>query len=222
MKFGRGHGAKSNSVALPARADTVTLIASTGVRLPARVLEANRDRLLLALMVPTDALSRAELDGAELEFNSVNGRVRLTGAAVLHDPSDADVVRIDKPSEVEVVQGRQAFRIRTSRPVLIYVGRDRTEVQSYTVDISGGGFLLAGPDWLNVGETLQFLLTLTPGALVISGTGKVVRIDGQGHRAIVFDEVSDFDRRRVVRFIFETQRTELARSSGRGGDRYGN
>ena len=184
------------------------------------MLEAGPQRLQVALMVPTDTLTRGQLDGAVLEFNSPHGRVRLTGTAVL-DPSDREVVRIDRPSTVEVAQERQAFRIRTARPVLLYVGPSRMEVQSFTVDISGGGFLLAGPDWLKVGEQIQFLLTLTPGALVISGTGKVVRIDAQGHRAVVFDEVSELDRRRTVRFIFETQRAELARGV-RSDDRYGN
>lgn len=221
MKFGRGHATKSEPVALPARADTVTLIPSSGERLPARVLESGPDRLLVALMVPTEALTRSQLDGAVLEFNTRNGRVRLGGAAALDDPSDPDVVRIERPSALEVAQERQAFRIRASRPVLVYVGRDRTEVQSYTVDISGGGFLLAGPSWLKVGEEIQFLLTLTPGALVISGTGKVVRIDSHGHLAIAFEQVSDLDRRRTVRFIFETQREELARGV-QSDDRYGN
>lgn len=220
MKFGRGHDAKTPPVELPEHAATVTLIPSSGEKLPARVLESGPQRLLVALMVPADTLTRGQLDGAVLEFNSANGRVRLTGTAAL-DPSDREVVCIERPSAVEVAQERQAFRIKTARPVLLYVGPSRMEVQSFTVDVSGGGFLLAGPDWLKVGEEIQFLLTLTPGALVISGTGKVVRIDAQGHRAIVFDEVSELDRRRTVRFIFETQRAELARGVG-SDDRYGN
>ncbi len=219
MKFGRGASAKPDPVELPEDGATVTLIPSSGEKLPARVLESGPERLSLALMVPADTLTRGQLDGAMLEFNTPRGRIRLTGRASL-DPSDRDVVRIDRPSAVEVAQERQAFRIRAARPVLVYVGPSRMEVQSFTVDISAGGFLLAGPDWLKVGEQIQFLLTLTPGALVISGTGKVVRIDAQGHRAIVFDEVSDLDRRRTVRFIFETQREELARGVG-SDDRYG-
>jgi hypothetical protein len=220
MKFGRGHQPKADPVELPQHADTVTLIPSSGEKLPARVLDARPELLSVALMVPTDTLTRGQLDGIVLEFNSRNGRIRLTGNATL-DPDDREVVRIGRPSAVEVAQERQAFRITTARPVLLYVGPSRMEVQSFTVDISGGGFLLAGPDWLKVGEEIQFLLTLTPGALVISGTCKVVRIDSHGHRAVVFEEVSELDRRRTVRFIFETQREELARGVG-SDDRYGN
>jgi c-di-GMP-binding flagellar brake protein YcgR len=38
-----------------------------------------------------------------------------------------------------------------------------------------------------------------------------VRVDRQGRRAAVFHEISDLDRRRLVRFIFECQRTERQR-----------
>jgi len=39
----------------------------------------------------------------------------------------------------------------------------------------------------------------------------VVRIDPQGRRAVEFDSISDLDRRRLVRFIFECQRSERRR-----------
>jgi PilZ domain len=211
MRFGRGHAAKSKALELPERSETVTFVPSTGERLPARVLESGPDRLLLALMVPTEPLSRGELEGTVLEFNGANGRIRLTGTASVENPSEPDVLRIERPRSIEVLQQREFVRIAVARPALVYVGPSRMEVQSYTVDISGGGFMLAGPDWLKLGDEIEFLLTLTPGVLLISGKGKVVRIDDRGRRAIAFLEVSELDRRRLVRFIFECQRTELAR-----------
>lgn len=100
------------------------------------------------------------------------------------------------------------MRIKSSRPVLVYSARDRNQVQSFTVDVSGGGLLLAGPDTLRIGEQVTFRLTLTPGVLPISGTGSVVRSDTHGRRAIEFDTISDLDRRRLVRFILECQHAE--------------
>jgi c-di-GMP-binding flagellar brake protein YcgR len=93
------------------------------------------------------------------------------------------------------------------------------QMQSFTVDVSGGGLLLAGPDTLAVGEELTFRLTLTPGVTPVSGTGRVVRVDGQGRRAVEFESISDLDRRRLVRFIFECQRDERRR--GLEGDDHG-
>jgi c-di-GMP-binding flagellar brake protein YcgR len=95
--------------------------------------------------------------------------------------------------------------------VLVYSGRDLLQIQSYTVDVSGGGFLLAGPDTLMLGEEVQFQLSLTPEVLPVTGKGKVVRIDSCGRRAVAFDSISDLDRRRLIRFIFESQRAERRR-----------
>jgi c-di-GMP-binding flagellar brake protein YcgR len=100
--------------------------------------------------------------------------------------------------------------------VLVYSAREGTRIQSFTVDVSGGGLLLAGPDTLGVGEELTFQLTLTPGVTPVSGKGRVVRVDGRGRRAVEFESISDLDRRRLVRFIFECQREERRR--GLDGD----
>ncbi len=220
MKFGRGNTEKSQPVELPERADTVTLVPSTGERIHARVLERGPDTLLVAIMVPTQPLSQHQLDGIVLEFVAPRGRVRLSGTAMIEDPSEPDVLRIDRPRSIEVLQEREYVRIQAARPVLVYGGPDQIPIQSYTVDVSGGGFLLAGPDSLRIGDEVQFQLTLTPGVPLIGGTGKVVRIDARGRRAVAFDSISELDRRRLIRFIFECQRTERHRGL-ESDDRYG-
>jgi len=129
-------------------------------------------------------------------------------------------VRIDSPRSVEVLQEREYVRIKSARPVLVYSSHDSNQVQSFTVDVSGGGLLLAGPDTLQPGEEVKFRLTLTPGVLPVTGSGTVVRTDGQGRKAVVFKSISDLDRRRLVRFIFECQRAERRRgldTEGHGG-----
>ncbi len=118
---------------------------------------------------------------------------------------------MDAPRSVEVLQEREYVRINAARPVLVYAGSDLLEIQSYTVDLSGGGFLLAGPDTLQIGEELSFQLSLNHDVMPISGRARVVRVDRQGRRAAVFHEITDLDRRRLVRFIFECQRTERQR-----------
>ena len=70
------------------------------------------------------------------------------------------------------------MRIKATRPVLLYVARSRP-IETFTVDVSGGGLLLAGPDTLRIGEQIHFQLTLTQGELPVHGKGKVVRIDAQ-------------------------------------------
>ena len=109
----------------------------------------------------------------------------------------------------------------SARPVLVYCGEDQKPISSYTVDVSGGGLLLAGPDTLQVEERISFRLTIVQGDPPISGAGVVVRRDAHGRRPISFTSISDLDRRRLVRFIFECQRLERRRGlelrDGRGG-----
>jgi hypothetical protein len=212
MKLGRGGASKPKPVTLPERAQTVTLVpAGAGKGLPARVLEQGQDSLLVAIMVPTEPLSRRQLDGLVLEFVGTQGRVRLSGTATQEDPSDPDVLRIDEPRSIEVLQEREYVRVKTSRPAVITSRRDPMPVESFTIDLSGGGFLLAGPASLKIGDEVRFQLDLTRGELVIGGTGRVVRVDNMGHRAIAFESISELDRRRLIRFLFECQRSERQR-----------
>jgi c-di-GMP-binding flagellar brake protein YcgR len=110
-----------------------------------------------------------------------------------------------------VSQRREFVRLKGKRPVLMYIGRDRQPIRSYAVDLAGGGLLLAGPDVLRIGEQIEFQLTLSPESEPVVGVGTVVRSDVEGHRAIAFSEMSDLNRRRVVRFIFERERAERRR-----------
>lgn len=215
MKFGRGSPQRSKPVALPERGQDVTLVPRGGKGIHARVLECGPDSLLVAIMVPIGPLSASHRDGLVLEFVSPQGRVRLSGTTTIEDPSDPDVLRIDAPRSIEVLQEREYVRIRSARPAIVYAGTNRSAVESYTVDLSGGGFLLAGPDTLKIGEDVQFKITLEP-KLQISGTGEVVRVDRQGRRAVAFKSITELERRRLIRFIFDCQRAERQRGLQNG------
>jgi hypothetical protein len=216
MKFGRGSPEPSKPVALPERGQDVTLVPRGGKGIHARTLECGPDSLLVAIMVPIGPLSAKQLEGMVLEFVSPKGRVRLSGTTTIEDPSDPDVLRIRAPRSIEVLQEREYVRIRSARPALVYAGPNKGPVESYTVDLSGGGFLLAGPDTLKIGEDVQFTITLEPGKLKISGTGEVVRVDRQGRRAVAFKSITEVERRHLIRFIFDCQRTERQRGLQNG------
>jgi hypothetical protein len=211
MRLGRGGAAKSKPPTLPERAQTVTLVPGGGGGLPARVLELGADTLLVAVMVPVEPFNQRQLDGMVLEFVGTQGRVRLSGTASLENPSEPDVVRIEQPRSIEVLQEREFVRVKVSRPAVVSSRRDPNPIESFTIDLSGGGFLLAGPASLKIGDEVRFQLNLTPGELVIAGTGRVVRVDKMEHRAIAFESISELDRRRLIRFLFECQRTERQR-----------
>ncbi len=166
----------------------MTLVPRGGKGIHARVLECGPDTLLVAIMVPIGPLSASHLDGLVLEFVSPQGRVRLSGTTTIEDPSDPDVLRIDAPRSIEVLQEREYVRIRSARPAIVYAGTNRSAVESYTVDLSGGGFLLAGPDTLKIGEDVQFKITLEPRAAdQRHGRGRAGRSPGASRRRLQVD-----------------------------------
>lgn len=211
MKLLRSKQPAAEPVALPAVSDWVSVAVRGAGWIPAKVLERGPDALVLAVTVRLGALSAEQLERLIVEFSSARGRVRLRGTIASQDPASPEILTLSAPRSVEVLQEREYVRIRSARPVLVYAAREGVSVQSFTVDVSGGGLLLAGPDTLAVGEEVTFRLTLTPGVTPVSGTGRVVRVDAQGHRAVEFESISELDRRRLVRFIFECQRTERRR-----------
>ena len=209
----------SKPIALPGRSASVILTTPSGEKFPARVLERGMNTLLVAITVPVKALSERDLQGLVLEYVA-NGRVRLHGSARIENPAEPDVLRIDEPRSIEVLQEREYVRIKAARPVLVYAGADHPQVQSYTVDLSGGGFLLAGPDTLKIGEEVSFQLTIASGAPPVTGKGKVVRTDAQGGERSP-STTSAISTSAAVRFIFEAQRVELRRGLEQGDSRGG-
>lgn len=216
MKLGRSSAKRGpGKIELPERFDAVTIVRPSGERVQAQVAEREPDGLLVALLfraeTPLDADPLQELT---LEFTSHHGRVRAQGTVTL---VERELLRFSALHSIETIQQREYVRVLSTRPVLVLTSSAQGTVQSYTVDLSGGGLLLAGPDTLRVGEQVRFRLTLAKGAPQIEGVGTVVRTDLQGHRALCFDEIAAGDHRRLVRFIFDCQRAERRRGLEQSG-----
>jgi hypothetical protein len=219
VKLKRQKSGPKGPLVLPAAGDSVILSTNSGGRIPARVMACENGSLTVAIMVPCKPFSESQLATLVLDYSDVRGRVRLHGAAVVVDPNEPDLLRIDDPRSIEILQQREFVRVQTARPVAISSPRDALHIETYTVDLSGGGFMLAGPDSLKVGYEIGFRLGLGEDVLPITGRGMVVRID-RGRPAVGFEELSDLDHRRLVRFIFDCQRVERRRgleTDGRHG-----
>ncbi len=219
MRLRRAKTQDRPELTLPERSDAVTIVRPSGERVQARVAERDGEQLLVALMFRVERpLNDGRLDELQLEFTNDRGRVRLQGTVVIED---RELLRFRELHSIEMIQEREYVRVQSTRPVLVLTGSTQGTVQTYSVDLSGGGMLLAGPSTLKVGEQVQFRLTTAKGAPPITGVGTVVRTDTQGRRALCFDEIGEGDHRRLVRFIFECQRDERRRGleGGAGGRR---
>jgi PilZ domain len=198
----------SRAIWLPEPPEPVTLFLSSGEKLPARVSERRGNSLRIVIVVPLEHLDPSQLTGLVLEYANPCGRVRLTGTAAVERVREGALLRIDEATMIEAIQERAYARVEADCPVAIDVGRKRVETR--TVNLSGGGLLLDGPNQFDLGEEFEFELTLMPGSLPVTGSARVARIDGEGRPAIQFTSISFSDRWRIVRFTLESQRNEGA------------
>ena len=178
-----------------------------------RIAESDGVHLTLELPVESEpALQDGRTALVTLEAASPRGVVRMLGDA---KQLDGATVRFRIADVLEVHQRRSWVRFPAPRPIVLDTDQGATRIGSIALDFGGGGMLLAGPDFLEVGARTHFRLRLARDGVPIEGHGRVVRVDAQGRRAIAFEGISDGDRDRVIGFIFERERA--ARKADRDG-----
>jgi len=187
---------------LPVSPEPVRLIATSGLTLPGRIFRRRANSLTIAIVVPC-SLSQSELDGLIVEYANPCGRVRFTGDMSTTAGQDCVRLNVDNPQLVSVVQQRAYVRVTVQLPVSIET--DGGSLPTMTVDVSGGGMLLADHGRLIRGETVPFELEL-PGARPIAGTARTVRFDAEARPALEFVSIPMADRWRLVRFTLDLQR----------------
>jgi hypothetical protein len=176
---------------------------------PVRVTRGDGDVLMLVLLVEGEHPAPEQVGSLTLECTSKHGLARFQGEAVLEDH---DLVRFNIRDEPEVEQRREFVRVQSPQPVILAVTGTDTIENAYSVDVSGGGMLLNGPETLELDDSIRFRLHLHSGAEPIKGRARVVRSAGDGQRAIVFEQISRADRDRLIHFIFDRQREARAKT----------
>jgi hypothetical protein len=169
----------------------------------ARVEQIAEEHLVLGLArTPEEQLA----PGAEATLESVDARGlhRLIGT-VSPDMRETDVVTF-RWQQVEDIQRRQFVRVETTSIVEVRrQGRD--PIPTFTVNVSGSGFLLAGPDDLEEGDEVELSVKLIEGQDPLEVQGQVVRITGDGHRGVHITHIDENDRERLIHYVFERQRS---------------
>jgi c-di-GMP-binding flagellar brake protein YcgR len=134
----------------------------------------------------------------------------LHGDAVFEDRS---LIRFRPHGDAEVLQRRDFVRVHTSHPVTVESDEEGRRL-IHMVDFSGGGMLLADDETLAVDQTINFAISIVTNELPIEGIARVVRIREDGKRALIFEQIAEHDRQRLIRFVFECMRTARARTRG--------
>jgi PilZ domain len=179
-----------------------------------RILQRLDDQLLLvpvetnkAPSPELDTASPPELDSGPVLFEArcARGLVRLRGTA---ERLESGVIRFRLVGLPEVLQRRRFVRVRAPQRVRLESGfGDRLD--TWSVNLSGGGMLVTGADQLEMGARFRFEVELQPERPSIVGWGRVVRADESGNRAIEFEEISRDERERLIHFLFDRQRAVL-------------
>ena len=183
---------------------------ATGDRLPVRAFKRGREVVLVVMVDVDEAEQSRTIPEAEVEYNSLRGVVRLHGQAVFEERG---LVRFEPTSDPEVMQRRSFVRVHTPQVVTLSA-IDGVKQSVNTIDLSGGGMLITGADGLEADEPVRFSLAMGGGEPDIAGVARVVRITDGDRRALVFEQIDEADRQRLIRFVFDLMRNARARTRG--------
>lgn len=185
----------------------VYVITPSGVPIDARVEEVVERNLRLTLFTrdrdPVDKLANEDV---EVQFVNRRGVCRVEGIAK-RSQRGATALVFKGTGEVRVIQRREFVRVDAVVPVEYEPhGAGGWRVRTHTVNVSGGGFLLASPEGLKLGETVDFVLDLGEGDGYEGGllemSGKGVRYSDGGALGIELVAIEEEDRKRLIRFVF--------------------
>lgn len=199
-----------NNVTLFPGSGQGTLTTPAGEEVPVRTFERGEEVVLVVLVNLDDERESDSVEAAKLEYTSRRGLIKLRGEAVFEDPS---LIRFHPDGDAEVLQRRDFVRVDTPHPVTVESETDGRR-RVHTVDVSGGGMLLADDETLEVDQTIRFTMSIVTTELPIEGIARVVRIREDGKRALMFEQIADHDRQRLIRYVFECMRTARARTRG--------
>ena len=153
----------------------------------------------------TRPLGEAERRSIVIEVTDDGRTTRLGGSASV---LDEQTLRFN---QLHVVQRREYVRVKATLPVQIKPAGEDAELECVSLDLSGGGMLLHGLDTLAAGDVVAFAVSLGEDDRELAGEATVVRVELEGNCALCFETISEADRRRLIRFIFDRQREERRR-----------
>ena len=196
---------------LPEEGQQVLVIAPSGATIGARVMGRDPGATLLDFS-SSESSPVSMLAGGNLAIQYTNRRgvCRVDGAA---HAAGRTTVRVEHTGKVQLIQRRQYMRLDAIvRVTYNPAGYGGWEAETTTMNVSGGGFQLAGREGLSVGDVVDFTLELDgednkeAGTLCV--TGEVLRevAGGVGVKIVGIDAE---ERERLIRWVFVRERLGL-------------
>lgn len=202
-----------SAIQAPKHASTGQLVAANGLSVPVSIRHTDHGTMLTVLEDPGD-LYEQPLVELTLESAGRRGLVRSRGTGQRVDDS---VIQFFVGDTADIVQRRQYVRVVAAQRVVLHDLEGELVVDTFAVNISGGGMLLSTPRDLELHKEtrVKFILYLRDDDEPITGIGMICRIEAAEERvAIMFEEISRRDRERTIRFVFERQRAAIGITRG--------
>lgn len=178
-------------------------------RVDARVTEVEGKRVALSLFLPAGHSLRVNgAQDAVIQFAAPRGIYRVVGIA--RDLArDGVTLHFHQEVDPALIQRREFARADAVLPISVWPSEGYDDpVEANTLNLSGNGMLLNGVETLRPGDGFRFVLELPDDGEKIDAHARVVREGPRGQRGCAFETVTEEDRERIVRFVFERQRLE--------------
>ena len=179
------------------------------MRLPGRVAESGEGFVrVVAFVRPLVEAATLESEPVVVEGRAKRGIERVGGALTVEGSAADAVFRVDLDRAPQVVQRRDFVRVDAVLPARLWPA-DAEPLDTFALNVSGAGFLVAGPEWLRIGQEVRFELRLPKGGPAVEGMARVAREGDRGSRGLAFEVIANRDRELLVHFTFDRQRAQL-------------
>lgn len=148
--------------------------------------------------------------GATVSVDIVTVRGVLHADARIAGVPSGEVLELDLTGTPELIQRRDFVRVDAFVNVEVQPpDGDSPAIETQTLNVGGGGALIAHMGGYDIADRLHLLLHLTPGDPPLALDARVVRDAGSGVRAVRFEDISTRLRDRLVHFVFQRQRVAM-------------
>lgn len=205
------------------RVELITADGSVKGALASRIEEVRSRSLIVAFPSRQGALVMLHLNQRlKVDFSVQDDAYTFESVVLSRIREPIPVLEIAKPTTITKIQRRNFVRFKTVIPVHFYRMKTEDELDNerkpedclsgQTVDISGGGTMIATKDTVEPNDLLEIIFEM-PNRKPLVVLGKVIRVipQGQGkdhhfNLAINFYHIRDNQQDVVISYIFEKQR----------------
>ncbi|GMQ62771.1 flagellar brake protein [Vallitalea maricola] len=188
------------------------------------IQDINDDEIIISAPVENGKIIPLEVGASYILSIYTKGGLYKCKSSVKnrYKKQELHLITMEVKSAMEKSQRRQYFRLECILSILFADINEDTWSEGLIVDISGGGLRFTSKMKMDAGSTLKCKLNLNSNnkADTIELKGNVILSDivdfetMKYETRIMFDDISNEDREKIIKFIFEEERKRRKRKKG--------